>query len=116
MSRILALDIGMRRTGVAYLDEETAVPLPLDTIAHRTTEELLDRIGVLVAERKIDSLVVGLPLLPSGQEGAQATYVRTVAEQMTVRGFPPLTFRDERYTTPRSRTGDPDASAALNLL
>jgi len=115
MARLLALDIGTKRTGVAYLDEDTGVPLPLATIHHASVEALLLQIATLVHERNIDRLIVGFPLLPSGQEGAQSDFVRSVAEQLEERGWP-VTLKDERYTTPRGKSADPDAIAALNLL
>ncbi|MFH1444200.1 MAG: Holliday junction resolvase RuvX [Candidatus Peregrinibacteria bacterium] len=115
MTRILAIDIGTKRTGVAYLDEETDIPLPLTTLKHTSTEELLEMLSALIKERRIDRLIVGLPLLPSGDEGAQVHYVREITEQMQERGWS-VELRDERYTTPRTHTGDPDAIAALNLF
>lgn len=115
MARLLALDIGTKRTGVAFLDEEVNIPLPLSTLHHTDTEELLSQVSSLITERRIDELIVGLPLLPSGAEGAQARLVRAVAQQMQSRGWR-VTLKDERYTTPRGKTADPDAIAALNLL
>lgn len=115
MARILALDIGTKRTGVAFLDEDIAVPLPLSTIQHRSVSDLLSQVAALMQERKIDRLIVGLPLLPSGERGKQARLVEEVAERMQERGWT-VTLKDERYTSPRGKTDDPDAIAALNLL
>ncbi|MDD4627916.1 MAG: Holliday junction resolvase RuvX [Candidatus Peribacteraceae bacterium] len=114
MTVILALDIGKRRTGVAFYDSATAVPLPLDTIAHHSTEELLMHVAVLCKERKIDRIIVGLPLLLSGMEGEQSSFVRSVSEGLEA--LAPVTFLDERYSTPRDRDSDPDAAAACGIL
>lgn len=115
MARTLALDIGTKRTGVAFLDEVTGIPLPLDTIAHTSVEELVAAVHRILGERKIDRLIVGLPLLPSGAEGSQARFVRSVASKLSSLSLP-VEFKDERYTTPRSKASDPDAAAACNLL
>ncbi|MDD5103334.1 MAG: Holliday junction resolvase RuvX [Candidatus Peribacteraceae bacterium] len=115
MTRILALDIGTKRTGVAFLDEDVQVPLPLETLRHDSVSALLEQLSILIAERHIDRLIVGLPLLPSGEEGSQARLVRSITEQMLLRGWK-LTLKDERYTTPRGKSADPDAIAALNLF
>jgi len=115
MARILAIDVGTKRTGVAYLDEATNVPLPLDTLHHSSVADLLSQLAALIETRHIDRLIVGLPLLPSGEEGAQAQLVLSIVEQMKARGWP-VTLKDERYTTPRTKSADPDAIAALNLL
>ncbi|MDD5470106.1 MAG: Holliday junction resolvase RuvX, partial [Candidatus Peribacteraceae bacterium] len=63
MAHILALDIGTKRTGVAYLDESVGIPLPLESIAHRNERELVQAVQTLVTERGVDRLIIGLPLL-----------------------------------------------------
>lgn len=121
--KYLALDIGMRRTGVAFLDDAVGIPLPLDTIHHQSTEELVDVVSTLVQARGIDQLVIGLPLLPSGEEGSQVELVRAVAAQFEAFNVP-IKFVDERYTTgkrtPPRRAGptseDDNAAAATHLL
>ena len=113
--RVLALDIGSRRTGVAYLDEETNIPLPLETLSHKSEIELLSKLESLIRERKIGRLIVGLPLLLSGKEGSQAKFVRDVMGKLN--SLPvTVSFIDERFSTPSGKTGDPDAYAAWNLL
>lgn len=115
MARILALDIGTKRTGVAFLDEEIGIPLPLTTLHHASDSALLSQLSIIIGERRIDRLIVGMPLLLSGEEGAQAALVRAVASKMQERGWQ-VTFRDERYTTPRKGSSEPDTIAALNLF
>ncbi|MDD4319770.1 MAG: Holliday junction resolvase RuvX [Candidatus Peribacteraceae bacterium] len=122
--RILALDIGKRRTGVAYLDEDVGIVLPLDTVEHASEKEFREQVLKILRERKIDRLVVGLPLLPTGAEGSQSSFVRMWAALLDGAGVPVL-FRDERYTTPRpmAKNGrnepggeDGDAAAACEIL
>ena len=122
--RTLALDVGTRHTGVAYMDSEVGIPLPLDTIDHGTRDELIDAVVKLIAERRVDEVIVGLPLLPSGDEGAQVRESRSVADELQRRGFA-VEMRDERYTTPKSSRGeggvpasnfDGNAAAACALL
>ncbi len=115
MERILALDIGMRRTGVAYADSDTGVPFPLETIEHTTTDELIMKVLSTVSERRITHLVVGLPFLLSGAEGAQAKYVHSVVEELKRNGLF-VELIDERYTTERSDVIDVDAKAACTIL
>ena len=124
--RFLALDIGTRRTGVAFLDTDTGIPLPLDTIHHSSSEELLKRVDEIAKARSIDRLIIGLPLLLSGEEGSQSGYVRDVAAALGKHGWQ-IAFVDERYTTDRKGKGsrgdseksieyDRDAAAACALL
>lgn len=112
--RVLALDIGRRRTGVAYYDDATHIPLPLDTLVHDGEESSVQMIAHLCESRSIDTLVVGLPLLPSGREGAQSAYVRGVVTRLPPRLAAGVQFVDERHTT-ESRGGS-DAQAALCIL
>lgn len=115
MSRILALDIGTKRTGVAYLDEDMGIPLPLDTLSHASNHDLIEQVRVLANVRKIDRLVVGLPLLLSGKEGSQSSLVRDVGELLEEELSLPVTFIDERYSTPAG-SKEPDAHAAVSIL
>ena len=116
MQRFLALDIGNRRTGVAYTDEESAVPVPLATLKHNSIIELAKMVETLISDRSITTLVVGLPLLPSGEEGAQTQCVRDAVAEFRLPPAVKVVFLDERYTTPRGAHTDPDACAACTLL
>ena len=127
MKRYLALDVGGRRTGVAYGDDDVRIALPLPTLTHDSMEELRKQVRVLVKERQIDQLVVGLPLLPGGSEGSQAVLVREVAAPLQSEGIK-VDFIDERHTTSRKSKGesrkdfrdaprgDPDSAAASQIL
>jgi putative Holliday junction resolvase len=126
MHRYLALDIGTRKTGVAFASDDTGIALPLPTLQHQSIKELVDQVTTLCRERSITQMVIGLPRLLSGEEGEQALYVRGVADQLAVLQLP-ITFVDERYTT--SGTGsrlekrvkidteiDDNAAAASHIL
>ena len=113
--RILALDIGMRRTGVAFAECPPGIPLILPTLCHMSTRGFLDQVAQLVHVRRIDHIVVGLPLLSSGKEGMQARYVRTLLPSLALLGACMSTL-DERYSTSHDPSQDPDAVAALWIL
>ncbi len=113
--RILALDIGNRRTGIAFCDTETGVPLPLTSLSHRSLAEFVEQVGLLVKERHIERFIVGLPLLLSGKEGAQSTSVREAVAALSPLGLP-VEFLDERFTTPQKQVSDGDAMAACSIL
>jgi putative Holliday junction resolvase len=115
---LLGLDIGKRRTGVAFLDARTGIPLPLSTIEHTSEDGLLSQVHSYVREKTIGKVIIGLPRLPSGKEGEQAEYVRSVAEKIRAFGVD-IQFIDERYTSPRRGTSisyDGDAAAACEIL
>lgn len=113
--RILALDIGKRRTGVAFCDDSIGIPLPLDTVIANDEADLVGQILQLCDEREIDALVIGLPLLLSGEEGAQSSFVRLIGSRLEEAEVP-VEYLDERYTTQKSGENDGDARAACGLL
>ncbi len=102
--RILALDVGAKRIGLALSDEFgwTAQPLPVITVTGRG--EVLATLSRLVAEREVAVVVVGLPLNMNGSESRQTETVRRFAERL--RGALPHSVRiemwDERLTSRQS--------------
>ena len=113
--RILGLDVGRKRTGAAFVDTTMGVPLALDTFIHEDESDLVSQVLQACDERDIDLVVLGLPLLPSGKEGTQSSYVRLIGdrlEQATLQ----IEFLDERYTTDKKSETDGDAKAACQLL
>ena len=113
--KYLALDVGTRRTGVAFGDSETGIPLPLETIHHTSFSELLESVRSLVVGRSVDLVLLGMPLLPSGKPGSQTKVARDFADMLS-RYDIPFEFIDERYTTPGGKETDPDSSAACAIL
>ena len=113
--RVLALDIGTRRTGVAFATFPPGIALILPTLRHTSIPRLLDQVAQLVHVRRIDHIVVGLPLLSSGKEGVQAQRVRALLPSLAFLNARVSTL-DERYSTVRNSPQDPDAMAAWEIL
>src|SRR3989344_5024579 len=102
--RILALDIGTKHTGAAFIDQENVgFVVPLPTIDHASKEELMSAVQKLITDRKIDRLVVGLPFLPSGKEGQQAALVHERVKELETLGIP-VSLIDERYSSRQTST------------
>ena len=97
--RVMALDVGERRIGVAVSDETGTIASPL-RIVERGRDDL-NEIRRLLAEWTVERLVVGLPTGLSGREGPQAASVRayTAALAGSLGPEPPIDFWDERLTT-----------------
>ena len=105
----------MKRTGVGFVDTTNGIVLPLDTIQSSSVDAMVRAVSDIVTSRSIEKVIVGLPLLPSGDEGSQSTYVRECAERLQAAGIA-IEFLDERYTTSASGEYDGDARAACQLL
>jgi len=96
--RVLALDVGNRRIGVAYSDPLGISANPLPYIENN--EKVFENIKKLVEEYDIGKLVVGLPLTLKGEEGEQARITKAFVEELK-KHIPdiPVEFVDERFTT-----------------
>ena len=122
MTRLLGIDLGERRVGVALADGDASPARPLVTL-RRARDLAGDAAGLraLVEAHGVDELVVGLPLDVSGEEGSQATLTRAWAEAVAADLRLPVTFRDERLTShlaedrlgpmKRGRSGGPPTRA-----
>ncbi|WP_297456378.1 Holliday junction resolvase RuvX [Persephonella sp.] len=96
--RVLALDVGNKRIGVAYSDPFGISANPLPVI--QNDEKVFEKIKNLVKEYDIGTIVIGLPLTLKGEEGEQAQKTREFAEKLK-QEIPdiPIKFVDERFTT-----------------
>ena len=115
--KILALDFGAARTGVAVSDPTGTLARPLCTVDRAASDAGLARLRELVQEEEAERVVVGLPLTLRGAHGAQAEETRRFVEQLReVLDIPVETF-DERFTTVLAGPGEgDDARAAAHLL
>lgn len=118
MTRILGIDLGERRIGLATAEPGREPALPLATI-QRAPDLAGDvaRLSTVIREQRIDELVVGLPLEASGAEGPMAIAARAWAAAIGAALEIPVHLRDERLTShlaegrlgpmPRGRAGGP---------
>jgi putative Holliday junction resolvase len=97
--RVLALDLGERRIGVAMSDAEGTLAMPLTTLKAAPRQRALAQIVELVHEHTVEEVVVGLPLTMSGEVGAQAQLARTFATELEHMLEQPVHLFDERLTT-----------------
>lgn len=118
--RVLALDFGAARTGVAVSDETRTLARPVCVVANAATDEGLDRLAALVIEHEAERVVVGLPLTLKGERGEQAHATEAFVAILRERVAVPVETEDERFTTDLARqTGGrapEDAVAAAHLL
>ncbi|MDZ4823529.1 MAG: Holliday junction resolvase RuvX [Flavobacteriales bacterium] len=97
MSKILAIDYGQKRTGVAITDELQIIASPLETVP---TQEFFCYLEKLLQKEKIETIVVGLPLRLNGEESATTQLVRDFTAQIRKK-FPALHIEmiDEAFTS-----------------
>ena len=95
MSRILALDYGSKRIGVALSDETKKIAFAKPYVSRNMVPELV----MLVAEEEVSEIIMGLPLTLSGEEAAAAENARKLAEALTEATGLAVKFIDERFST-----------------
>ena len=118
--KVLALDYGAARTGVAVSDATGTIARPVGVVRRAASPDGLDQLRALVREHEVERVVVGMPLTLRGERGEQAVatdgFVAALREAVDV----PVETYDERFTTAlAARDGgaaDEDARAAAHLL
>jgi putative Holliday junction resolvase len=101
--RILGVDWGEIRIGLALSDESQTLASPLDTLVRRAGKRVpMPRLLELTSEHQPVGIVVGLPLSPEGTEEESASAARAMAEAIQRRTGLPLEFWDERMSTARA--------------
>ncbi len=101
--RVLGLDIGEKRIGVAVADTTTGLAMPLRVM---NAQEVIDNAQswrMLVQDNEPDLLVCGLPKTMRGATGQQAARIRELAERIAQSSGVPLEFADERLSSAEAK-------------
>jgi putative pre-16S rRNA nuclease len=118
--KVLALDYGSARTGVAVSDPTGTLARPLGVVEGAATEDGLTELARLVQEEEAGRVVVGLPLTLRGTHGEQAAETERFVEALRGSIDVPVELFDERFTTDLAQqtagTAPEDALAAAHLL
>jgi putative holliday junction resolvase len=118
--KVLALDYGRARTGVAVSDPTGHVARPLCVVERAATEAGIARVVQLVRDEGAERVVVGLPLTLAGEHGEQAQETERFVEALRSALEVPVESFDERFTTDLADQSDTraprDAAAAAHLL
>jgi len=124
LGRVLALDFGAKRTGVALSDPTGTIVRPFDVVAKANTSEGLRSISDLVTNHDVTRIVVGLPTGLGGDETKQTAQARSFAARLRQSVTVPVSLHDERFTSKladqtRAATGSVaarDSLAACHVL
>ena len=112
---VLGLDLGARRIGLAISDEAGRIAFPAGHLERRGLEKDLEALQVVVRERAVTRIVVGLPLLLSGRDGTGATAARRFAATLAEKTALPVELEDERLTTAEAERALREAPARRRL-
>jgi putative holliday junction resolvase len=114
--KVLALDYGSARTGVAVSDPTGTLARPVGVVERAATDDGLKRVAELVRAEEAERVIVGLPLTLRGERGAQAQETERFIEALSRELEIPVEAFDERFTTALAGPGGDDSRAAAHLL
>ena len=118
--RVLALDYGSARCGVAVSDPTGTLATPLEPILRPASKKGFAALKLRIAELAVERIVLGLPLSLSGADSAQTRETRAFAERLSSAVAVPVELYDERFTTSLAQqaggSGSLDSRAAAVLL
>lgn len=101
--RVLGIDFGERRIGLALSDPTGTLASPLPTLKRRAGKRPpLAALERIIEEHEVGAVVLGLPLTPEGGESDWTRSVREVGEKLGQRAGVPVHFVDERFTSARA--------------
>ncbi|HPS55183.1 MAG TPA: Holliday junction resolvase RuvX [Sedimentisphaerales bacterium] len=95
--RYLAIDYGMKRTGLAICDKAEMLSSPLEVLA--TNSELIGKISKIVTDESVDAVVLGMPINMDDSRGGQAKIVENFAKQLQQQIKVEIIFQDERLSS-----------------
>ncbi len=97
--KIMAVDFGDARTGLAICDKTELLASPVGVIHEKRFEHAVEKVAAAAAENRAEAVIVGLPLNMNGSEGPRAELCRNFAEQLSSKVNVPVRMWDERQTT-----------------
>lgn len=97
--RILAIDLGEKRTGTAICDEKEIISYPLKVILEENRNKLVEKISNIVKESKVEMILVGFAKNMDGSSGEKAKKCQQFAQNLKKELNIPITLWDERQTT-----------------
>jgi putative Holliday junction resolvase len=112
--KVLALDFGSARTGVAVSDPSGTLARPVTIVERAATDAGFEKLLAVVRQEEPELVVVGMPLTLRGEHGDQARQTTAFVERLRAAVAVPVETYDERFTSVLA--GGDDAKAAAHLL
>ncbi len=98
MGRILGIDYGESRIGLALTDQEKMIAFPYEVVKNSSKKSIVEILRQLCIEKKVDALVIGLPLSLKGKDTIQTKKVRQFSKEVEILGIP-VFYQDERLSS-----------------
>lgn len=99
MKRVLGIDYGLKRVGLAISDPLGIFAQGFKTLEHLSDKQLTREIQAIIKEHQIDKVIIGLPVKTSGEPGAIAEATKAFGELIAQSTGLPVLYEDERFTS-----------------
>ncbi len=96
---LMGLDLGTKTIGIAVSDTRRTIATGIRTLKRTKFHQDLETLNLIIIDRKIEGIVLGLPINMDGTEGARCQSTRAFARNVSSRSPMPITFWDERLST-----------------
>lgn len=97
--KIMSVDFGDARTGLAMCDKTEFLASPIGVVHEKRFEHAVEKVAAAAIENRAEAVIVGLPLNMNGSEGPRAELCRTFAAELSEKISVPVRMWDERQTT-----------------
>ncbi len=97
--RLLGLDVGTKRIGVAITDDLRKICLPSDTIARQGNKKDFDVLANMCKSKNVKGIVIGLPISFDEKDTKSSLFVKKFAENLSNKVDLPIVFQDERLSS-----------------
>lgn len=118
--KLLGVDYGQKRIGLAFADTVLGMVLPFGAVARRTMAGQVTELVDLIRQEKVGKVVIGFPLAADGHENKNTERVKELAFELRKRVDVPIEFFDERFSTQAAAvsggTVSRDERAAMIIL
>ena len=98
MGRLLAVDLGTKRTGLALSDPLQVIASPFKTLRFTSDRDLLKKITLIAQEKKVETVIIGLPIREDGREGLECIRPRKFRQMLESQHIQTVLW-DERYSS-----------------
>jgi putative Holliday junction resolvase len=115
MGKILAIDLGTKRVGLAVSDPLKIIASPLSIIPFTNMDSLVSRLLVILADNSVEKTIIGLPIREDGTEGAGCIASKKLEDKLRENGIDTVLW-DERYSSSRDSKDKLDSLSACVLL
>lgn len=99
MAKVLGIDVGERKIGLAIGDTQTRLAFPRPPLLVKTWDEAWPVLADIVAIEGVETVIVGWPVNDDGSTGPQAQQVQLFLDTLTTKIYAPIVKRDERFST-----------------